>query len=79
MVLKLAACSRSFVSRHSAKKSRLRSSKRLLKRILSSGVDLANGVDTTIQTEDLSSNFDGIRSSSDSLPSGLITPESIDY
>lgn len=78
MILKLAGHYGSFSSRCSVKKSRIRSSKRLLKRILSSGVDLLSKVDTSAPVEDLSSNFDGVRASSDGLPLG-VTHESSDY
>jgi hypothetical protein len=73
MILKLAGLYGNFPS---VKKSRLQASKRLLRKILSSGGDLFNKVDVSIPLEDLGSNFDGVRVSSDSLPVGVTSDQS---
>jgi hypothetical protein len=73
MILKLAGLYGNFPP---IKKSRLQASKRLLRKILSSGGDLFNKVDVSIPLEDLGSNFDGVRVSSDSLPVGVTSDQS---
>ncbi len=78
MILKLAGNSNNFSLNNSAKKSRLRASKKFLKKIISNGVDLLNKVDTNVPLDDLGSNFDGVRSSGDSLPLG-VTQDQTDF
>jgi hypothetical protein len=78
MILKIAGNCNNFSLHNLVKKARLRASKKLLKKIISNDVDLLNKVDTNVPLDDLGSNFDGVRSSGDSLPLG-VTQDQTDF